>query len=100
MESFNDGHLYALPHFDNPDEYELLQFIHKEDVDGVLTTIQDGTTNEEVIEALLDRLDTLNDKCPCEHNAHAIKHLQDALMWLERRTADRKARGVEGQPRD
>lgn len=100
MESFYDGHLYALPHFDNPDEYELLQFIHKENVDGVFTTIQDGTTSEEVIEALLDRLGKLNDKFPCEHNVHAMSHLQEALVWLDRRTAERKARGVEGQPRD
>lgn len=29
-------------------------------------------------------------------NAHALQHLEEALMWLNKRVADRKERGVLG----
>lgn len=32
----------------------------------------------------------------CRENAVALTHLEDALMWLQKRTRDRLARGVEG----
>lgn len=32
----------------------------------------------------------------CRENAIALTHLEDALMWLQKRTRDRLARGVEG----
>ena len=32
----------------------------------------------------------------CRENAIALTHLEDALMWLQKRTRDRMARGVEG----
>lgn len=56
-----------------------------------------GTTNEAVIACLVHRLKFLNGKFPCRENALAITKLQEALMWLEKRTADRVARNVEGK---
>jgi hypothetical protein len=35
-------------------------------------------------------------KFACRENALAITHLEEALHWLQARTADREARGVEG----
>jgi hypothetical protein len=32
----------------------------------------------------------------CRENAEALTHLENALMWLQKRTRDRLARGVEG----
>ena len=32
----------------------------------------------------------------CRENAIALTHLEEALMWLQKRTRDRMARGVEG----
>lgn len=32
----------------------------------------------------------------CKENACALTHLEEALMWLQKRTRDRMARGVEG----
>ena len=57
--------------------------------------IHDGTTNEELIEVLLDRMEFLNEKFPCLENIQAIKHLASALEWLNKRTALRTAQGVE-----
>lgn len=55
-----------------------------------------GATNEAVLAALIHRLQFLNGQFPCRENSIAITKMQEALMWLEKRTADRKARGVEG----
>lgn len=35
---------------------------------------------------------------PCVENAHALRHFQEGLMWLQKRTRDRQSRGVEGKP--
>jgi len=62
----------------------------------------DGVTNEEVIGVLIHRLNFLNEKWMegkfrCRENSLAITKLEEALMWLERRTANREKRGVEGK---
>lgn len=103
MNAVVPGHLYNLENAD-PGEagsptVQTLAFIRKESVDGVFKTVANGTTNEEVLRALIDRLQFLQAKATCRENALAITKLEEALMWLERRTADRKARGVEGTDR-
>lgn len=56
-----------------------------------------GIQNEQLIAVLVHRLGVLNRAFPCRENSIAITHLETALLWLEKRTADRIARGVEGQ---
>ena len=93
------GHLYHLKNFEDATSFQVLQFIHKEPITpgaATLKTISDGTTNEEVLAVLIDRLQYLNSKFPCKENAVALTHIETALLWLNKRTADRKARGVEG----
>ena len=97
-----DGHKYELSNFENKNEQgQTLQFIQKEPKgEGQvqdLITISDGTTNEEVIEMLLDRMNYLQSKFPCRENAIAITKLDEALLWLNKRTADRITRNVEGK---
>ncbi len=78
---------------------QILQFIHKEPVAGtdVLQTVANGTTNEEVLKVLINRIQFLNGKFPCRENSIVITKLEEALMWLEKRTRDRVVRGVEGK---
>lgn len=45
----------------------------------------------------LEMLKYFQGKCPCRENAITITKLEEALMWQEKRTKDRLARGVEGQ---
>jgi len=100
MNILRPGHLYALDHFDNKEQpQQTLQFIEKQvnPSDGKLTTVNDGTTNEEVLLMIIDRLNFLQAKFPCRENAIAITHVETALLWLNKRTAGRVARGVEGQ---
>lgn len=39
----------------------------------------------------------LQNKFSCRENAIVITKLEEALMWLNKRTEDRKQRGVEGK---
>jgi hypothetical protein len=95
------GHTYELSNFENKEnEGQNLQFIHKEPKEEGATemkTISDGTTNEEVIEVLIDRLSYLQSKFPCRENAIVITKLEESLMWLNKRTNDRMKRNVEGK---
>lgn len=66
--------------------------------DGAVKEVgkRNGWQNEELLVILIDRMKFLHVQFPCRENALAITKLEEALMWLEKRTADRKARGVEG----
>mgnify|MGYP006935493646 CR=1 FL=1 len=93
------GHTYLVPNFNNPDTTQTIQFIHKEPKEpgsDELTTVNDGTTNEELIAVLINRITFLQEKFPCKENEQCITHLQEGLHWLESRTAARLKRGVEG----
>lgn len=93
MKPITPGHKYQLNNFEAPQAFQLLQFIEK---DAGMNTLHDGTTNEEVLEMLIDRLRFLGEKLPCRENAIAITKLEEAQLWLLKRTADRRSRGVEG----
>ena len=98
MKVLVEGHRYELSNFENKDSKgQELQFIHKEPIEGSteLETISDGTTNEELLEVLINRIEFLQSKFPCKENACCITHLQEGLMWLEKRTKDRIKRGAE-----
>jgi len=102
MKVLIEGHRYELENFeqDIPELNQQLQFIHKEPLTigkPELTTIADGTTNEEVLKVLINRIKYLQAKFACRENAIVLTKLEESLMWLEKRTADRKARGVEGR---
>lgn len=56
-----------------------------------------GVQNEQVIELLVLRLRDLNSKFPCRENSIAITNLEQAGLWLEKRTAVRVEQGVEGK---
>jgi hypothetical protein len=71
-----------------------------------------GITNEALLAVVIDRLrgfqGVLLHQKPsdpsarivapfsCKENACALTHLEEALMWLQKRTLDRIKRGVEG----
>jgi hypothetical protein len=55
-----------------------------------------GCQVDTVIEAAKTIIEGLNKNFPCRENAVAITKLDEALMWLEKRTNDNVARKVEG----
>lgn len=56
-----------------------------------------GITNESLLAVVIDRLRGFQSgPFACRENAVALTHLEDSLMWLQKRTRDRLSRGVEG----
>lgn len=102
MKILKEGHLYELDMFENTNMdlgNQKIQFIEKEPVElgsTQLITINNGTTNEEVLAMLIDRMNYLQGKFPCRENALVITKLEESLMWLNKRTSDRQKRNVEG----
>jgi hypothetical protein len=77
---------------------QVLQFIEKRKQGDAFVTVHDGTTNEEVLEMLIDRIQSLDAKLPNKHNQRAVQYLKSARFELGQRTRDRQKRGVEGTP--
>lgn len=56
-----------------------------------------GAFVEDVIAAAVQRIEFYNEgKFRCRENSLAITHLEEALHWLQARTARREAQNVEG----
>ena len=56
-----------------------------------------GVSNEALLAVVEDRLTGFQSgQYACHENQMALNHLQEAMMWLQKRTLDRVRRGVEG----
>lgn len=93
MKCYDDCHTYEMETFmKNPGGHHIQFYMMRPNGEK-----RDGVTNEEVIKTLLHRLNFLNEKdFKCRENSLAITKLEEALMWLNRRTENRVDRGVEG----
>jgi len=56
-----------------------------------------GVQNEHLLAVLIHRTTILNARFPCDENLLAIRHMKQAINALQARTANRQARGVEGE---
>jgi len=111
------GHVYQLKNFekvynglgqvgdtkDLDSTYQTISFIHKEPVkkegiiEDTMELVSNGTTNEIVIEMLIDRISYLDKRIPSEFNKQAIVGLNNVLDSLKARTQERIDRNIEGQ---
>ena len=100
MKILTEGHQYSLSNFEENDTEQTIQFIEKikgnSDGDD-LVTVNNGTTNEEVLAVIVNRLQYLYYKFPSKETLYAIQNIEYAIGQLEKRTEDRKERGVEGK---
>lgn len=56
-----------------------------------------GISNEALLAIVEDRLlGFQSGQFACRENAVALTKLQECMMWLQKRTRDRMARGIEG----
>lgn len=77
----------------NPEEYVQIKW-----QDGTVTEAgRNGVQVAEALEVVLKQLQSYQDRFPCKENEMSIIHLEQAIMWQEKRTMDRMKRGVEGQ---
>ena len=96
MKVTDEGHSYELdcvPSDDAPlcRAPQAIDFMKR--IDGKM--VMCGTTNEEVLAMMINRLEYLQQKLPCKENALVLIKLQEALMWLNARTKKRVEQGVE-----
>ena len=82
---------------ESPDYIEPFDIhLHFQDGPTVLEGVN-GATNEALLNVLIHRTKILDGQYPSEHNKQAIAALESALAAFNARTAERQARGVEGQ---
>lgn len=63
----------------------------------ILEARVNGISNEALLAIVEDRLIGFQaGDFACRENAVALTKIQEAMMWLQKRTRDRMARGVEG----
>jgi len=83
-----EGHLYQFPEANASLSFQ----------NGTIPDVGiNGVTNETLLATLIHRTRVLNAKFPSRQNPIAITKMEEALMWFENRTDERKARGVKGQ---
>jgi hypothetical protein len=89
MEVIKPGFEYALLNFNDKTQHQHIQFIRK--VNGVA---EDGTTNEEVINMMLNRFFFLQEVSFSEENSKVLTLLKE-IKELLRKRLERKINNVE-----
>ena len=92
MKVLNQGHVYKLNNNKSP-SHTILTFFKDEKINGEGF---DGTTNQEVLRALIDRIKFLDSQKPHPVNDEIINCLRKAIVLHEQRHLDRLLeKGVE-----
>lgn len=86
-------HEYRIEHGGPTDPFTIIRFqngpIQEAGVNGI--------SGEALLAVVIDRLRSFQaGQYSCRENALALTALEESLMWLQKRTRDRLARGVEG----
>ena len=82
----------------NNGEYDQVELCNIKFQDGpILEAGVNGISGEALLAIVEDRLIGFQSgQFACRENAVALTKIQEAMMWLQKRTRDRMARGVEG----
>lgn len=94
MKVIDPGHEYTLDSLDGEHENRLV-FVKREGqkYPGNIGS-HPGTTMQEVLRALIDRAEYVNNQIPCSETETAIHHMQYALYAFETRAARRHKRKI------
>lgn len=105
MKVIDPGHEYELDSYDGGEPVRLV-FVKREG-EGYPFNVghHPGTNCQEVIRALIDRVQYLQRQIPCDENPVVVNRLRDALWQFEQRAAERHGRllpsfeaAIEKQP--
>lgn len=99
MKVIDPGHVYHLTWLDEPDDDMrggLLTFVKREG-EGYPGNVghHAGTTSQEVLRALIERSEYVNNQIPCAETEAAGELMKAALLLLELRAARRHGRWIE-----
>ncbi len=99
MRVIDPGHQYALRQLDGDCE-EILTFVKRQG-EGYPGNVGEypGTNIQEVLRALIDRLNYLHRQIPHDGNTLIVEDLRDALWTLEARAANRHNRPIPEEMR-
>jgi hypothetical protein len=93
-------HVYSIAIGFNPgtDEGGSQEKCHIEFQNGPINEVGvNGISQEALLAVIIDRLRSFQaGPYSCRENAVALTKCEEAMMWLQKRTRDRIARGVEG----
>jgi hypothetical protein len=90
----NACHVYQVEYYGIPDQ--ILAKINFQN-GPIKENGVNGIQNEDLLAIVIDRLKGFQSgNFACRENALALTKIEEALMWLNKRTADRQKRGVEG----
>ena len=83
---------------DDSDEYDQVELCNIQFQKGPIQEAGvNGISNEALMAIVKHRLQGFQSgNYACRENAVALTKLQESMMWLQKRTRDRMARGVEG----
>ncbi len=92
------NHEYIILHDNSKDMYGEEVEVYLSFQDGpIKENGVNGITHEALLAIVIDRLRLFqNGDYKCRENANALTHIEEALMWLHKRTRNREARDVEG----
>lgn len=63
---------------------------------GTAENARNGAFIEDILAVAYARLAIFQDKFPCRENAVALTKIEEAVLWLAQRKAERENRGVYG----
>lgn len=89
-----EGHTFVL--VEDQKEVTELQFIHKEMKNGELSLVANGFRNEELLDILISRTETLNQKLHSSFNVAALQALRSAKRQFDLRNEMRNKQNVRG----
>ena len=91
-------HQYYIGRSENKPDLPIGEFGHVHFQNGpVAQSGVNGCHQEDLLAIVIDRLQSFQQgHFACRENALALTKLQEAMHWLNHRTADRQRRGVEG----
>ena len=94
---FNAPHYFQVrPTEGTGDDLEILSEVHFQE-GPIKEAGVNGVCNEDLIAMVITRLEYFNQsEFRCRENSMAITKLEEALLWLRKRTMGREQRGVEG----
>lgn len=91
------SHIYGVTVGAPPSSAPVIDFKIQFQNGPILESGVNGISQEALLAIVIDRLRSFQSgRYSCRENAIALTHCEDALMWLQKRTRDRLARGVEG----
>jgi hypothetical protein len=92
----HDFHVRTAPSKNSEELPDLLSAIHFQE-GPIKENGVNGVMSEDLISMVICRLEHFqNSEFKCRENACAITKLEEALMWLRKRTTGRENRNVEG----